>query len=52
MALISSYGSTFRFVQAPFWVSAGAYARAILLGIFGAWLAVGHHLRATRPVDL
>lgn len=52
MALISSYGSSFRFVQAPFWVLPVLMLSAILLGIIGAWLAAGHHLRATRPVDL
>lgn len=52
MALISSYGSTFRFAQAPLWVLPALMLCAVLLGIIGAWLAAGHHLRATRPVDL
>ncbi len=51
-ALISSYGSSFTFAQAPLWLIPAVLASAIVLGIIGAWLAAGHHLRATRPVDL
>lgn len=50
--LIASYGSTFS-LSGPGWrgilqVLAGAAA----LGWLGAWLATGHHLRATRPTEL
>lgn len=49
--LVASYGSSFT-MQGPgpsgaLLVLAGAGA----LGWLGAWLATGHHLRATRPVD-
>ncbi len=51
-ALISSYGSSFVFAQAPLWLIPTVLACAVVLGIMGAWLAAGHHLRVTRPVDL
>jgi cell division transport system permease protein len=51
MALISSYGSAFRFVPAPVWAAPLFLVGAVLLGILGAWLAAGHHLRTTRPDD-
>ena len=51
-ALISSYGSAFTFTHAPLWLIPAVLASAIVLGIMGAWLAAGHHLRVTRPVDL
>jgi cell division transport system permease protein len=50
--LISSYGSAFTFAQPPLWLIPSVLASAIVLGISGAWLAAGHHLRVTRPVDL
>lgn len=52
LALISSYGSAFRFAPAPVWILPALMLGAVMLGIIGAWLAAGHHLRATRPVDL
>lgn len=51
-ALISSYGSAFTFTHAPLWLIPAVLASAIVLGIMGAWLAAGHYLRVTRPVDL
>ena len=51
-ALITSYGSAFSFSQAPVWLIPAVLVSAVLLGIIGAWLAAGHHLRVTRPVDL
>jgi cell division transport system permease protein len=50
--LISSYGSSFRFAQFPIWVLPALLFLSILLGILGAWFAVGHHIRATRPATL
>jgi cell division transport system permease protein len=52
LALIDSYGSTFRFSPVPLVFPLAILVVAVLLGIFGAWLAVGHHLRQTRPVAL
>jgi cell division transport system permease protein len=52
LALIDSYGSTFRFSPVPLVFPLAISIVAVLLGIFGAWLAVGHHLRQTRPVAL
>jgi cell division transport system permease protein len=52
LALIDSYGSTFRFSTVPLVFLLAILIAAVLLGIFGAWLAVGHHLRQTRPVAL
>lgn len=52
LALISSYGSAFRFAPAPVWILPALMLGAVMLGVIGAWLAAGHHLRATRPVDL
>jgi cell division transport system permease protein len=52
LALIDSYGSTFRFSPVPLVFPLAILIVAVLLGIFGAWLAVGHHLRQTRPVAL
>jgi cell division transport system permease protein len=52
LALIDSYGSTFRFSPVPLVFPLAILIEAVLLGIFGAWLAVGHHLRQTRPVAL
>lgn len=50
--LIASHGSTFS-LQGPGWRGGlQVLAGATLLGWFGAWLATGHHLRATRPTDL
>jgi cell division transport system permease protein len=50
--LIGSYGSNFRFSPIPVWIWPSVLALALLLGLLGAWSAVGHHLRQTRPVDL
>lgn len=52
IGLISSYGSTFHFAEFPVWVLPVLLCSSILLGIIGAWFAVGHHIRATRPVSL
>lgn len=52
IGLISSYGSTFHFAQFPVWVLPALLCCSILLGILGAWFAVGHHIRATRPASL
>jgi len=52
LALIGSYGSTFRFSPVPLAFPLAILIVAVLLGIIGAWLAVGHHLRQTRPVAL
>jgi cell division transport system permease protein len=51
-ALISSYGSLMAFAKVPLWLIPVVLASAVLLGIIGARLATGHHLRATRPVEL
>lgn len=49
--LIASYGSTFA-LQGPGLLGAlKVLAGAALLGWVGAWLATGHHLRLTRPVE-
>lgn len=50
--LIGSYGSNFSFSPIPAWIWPGVLGLALWLGLVGAWLAVGHHLRQTRPVDL
>lgn len=50
--LIGSYGSNFSFSPIPIWIWPSVLALSLLLGLVGAWLAVGHHLRQTRPVDL
>lgn len=50
--LIGSYGSGFRFAPVPFWLPAAVLAAAAGFGVLGAYLAVGHYLRLTRPVDL
>jgi cell division transport system permease protein len=50
--LIASYGSTFG-LHGPGWLGAmQVLAAATALGWLGAWLATGHHLRATRPTEL
>lgn len=49
--LIGSYGSHFQFSPVPLWVWPAVLASALALGLLGAWLAVGHHLRKTRLVD-
>lgn len=49
--LIASYGSTFA-LQGPGMPGAiKVLAGAAVLGWLGAWLATGHHLRLTRPVE-
>lgn len=49
--LIASYGSTFA-LQGPGALGAlKILAGSALLGWLGAWLAAGHHLRLTRPVE-
>ena len=50
--LIGSYGSGFRFAPLPLWLPAAVLAAAAGFGVLGAYLAVGHYLRLTRPVDL
>ena len=50
--LIGSYGSGFRFAPIPLWLPAAVIAGAVLLGLCGAYFAVAHYLRLTRPVDL
>lgn len=52
LALIGSYGSSFRFSPVPLEFPLAILIMAVFLGIIGAWLAVGHHLRQTRPVAL
>lgn len=52
LALIGSYGSDFRFSPIPLALPPMVLLLAVVLGITGAWFAVGHHLRQTRPVDL
>ncbi|MGL4832837.1 MAG: hypothetical protein ACRCXH_00285, partial [Shewanella sp.] len=52
IGLISSYGSSFHFVEFPIWVLPSLLCCSIFLGIIGAWFAVGHHIRATRPASL
>ena len=50
--LIASYGSTFR-LQGPGWFGGLiVLGVALALGWLGAWLAVGHYLRQTRPTKL
>lgn len=52
MTLISSYGNSFQFVMLPLWILPAMLACSILLGVIGAWFAVGHHMRATRLATL
>lgn len=52
LALAESYGSAFRLTSAPWFAIPAVLLGAAALGIIGAWLAAGHHLRQTRPVDL
>lgn len=51
-ALISSYGNSFQFIMLPIWVVPVILSGSIMLGVVGAWLAVGHHMRVTRLVSL
>jgi cell division transport system permease protein len=51
-ALISSYGNSFQFIMLPIWVVPVILSGSIMLGVVGAWFAVGHHMRATRLVSL
>jgi cell division transport system permease protein len=51
-ALVASYGSEFA-LNGPGWrASLMLLAAAAAMGWLGAWLATGHHLRRTRPVDV
>ncbi|KFN42792.1 permease-like cell division protein FtsX [Arenimonas metalli] len=51
-ALVASYGSQFD-LSGPGWRgSLALLAASALMGWLGAWLATGHHLRRTRPVDV
>jgi cell division transport system permease protein len=51
-ALVASYGSEFA-LSGPGWrASLLLLAAAAAMGWLGAWLATGHHLRRTRPVDV
>lgn len=52
MALLRSYGSDFQFSAFPLWVLPAIFGMAVILGLCGAWFAVAHHLRQTRPVNL
>ena len=51
-ALMASYGSAFRFdgIEPP--LALIVLVGAMFLGWLGAWLATGHHLRRTRPVEI
>lgn len=51
-ALVASYGSEFA-LSGPGWRgSLALLAGSAAMGWLGAWLATGHHLRRTRPVDV
>lgn len=50
--LVASYGSSLRLQGLPLPDLARVLAAAAALGWLGAWLAVGHHLRRTRPTDV
>ncbi len=51
-ALVASYGTQFA-LSGPGWqASLALLAGSSLMGWLGAWLATGHHLRRTRPVDV
>lgn len=51
-ALVASYGSQFA-LSGPGWRgSLALLAGSAAMGWLGAWLATGHHLRRTRPVDV
>jgi len=50
-ALVASYGSRLALVGLDPTRLVQAVAASALLGWLGAWLAAGHHLRRTRPVD-
>lgn len=51
-ALVASYGTQFALSGPGLRGSLVLLAGAALMGWLGAWLATGHHLRRTRPVDV
>ncbi|MFY2763786.1 permease-like cell division protein FtsX [Arenimonas sp. MALMAid1274] len=51
-ALVASYGSEFALAGPGWRGSLALLAGAAAMGWLGAWLATGHHLRRTRPVDV
>ena len=51
-ALVASYGTQFALSGPGLRGSLVLLAGSALMGWLGAWLATGHHLRRTRPVDV
>ncbi|HQZ30766.1 MAG TPA: permease-like cell division protein FtsX [Arenimonas sp.] len=51
-ALVASYGTQFALSGPGLRGSLMLLAGSALMGWLGAWLATGHHLRRTRPVDV
>ena len=51
-ALVASYGSQFALSGPGLRGTAALLLGAAAMGWLGAWLATGHHLRRTRPVDV
>lgn len=51
-ALVASYGTQFALSGPGLRGSLFLLAGSALMGWLGAWLATGHHLRRTRPVDV
>jgi cell division transport system permease protein len=51
-ALVASYGTQFDLSGPGLRGSLVLLAGSALMGWLGAWLATGHHLRRTRPVDV
>jgi cell division transport system permease protein len=51
-ALVASYGTQFALSGPGLRGSLLLLAGSALMGWLGAWLATGHHLRRTRPVDV
>lgn len=51
-ALVASYGTQFALSGPGLQGSLALLAGSALMGWLGAWLATGHHLRRTRPVDV
>lgn len=51
-ALVASYGTEFALAGPGWRGSLALLAGAAAMGWLGAWLATGHHLRRTRPVDV
>ena len=51
-ALVASYGTQFALSGPGLRGTLLLLAGAAMMGWLGAWLATGHHLRRTRPVDV